>query len=90
MYNRGSKRRFNNTGGIVRAYDPEGNYCSATFTVTVIEAGTVEPTTPPVGTSDFGFIMSTAGLGLALVAFFLGLGAFLNARKIQIPEGTGE
>jgi hypothetical protein len=68
----------------VRAYDPEGNYCSANFTVTVIEAEiatTTTTTTTPNGGFDFGFNMSTVGLGVAIFALILGIGALLSARK---------
>jgi hypothetical protein len=33
------------------------------------------------GTDGVGFIVSSAGLGIAVVALLLGLGAFLNTRK---------
>ena len=62
----------------VRGYDPAGNYCSATFIVTVVEAD--DTTAPPIGT-DYGFFIGIGGIGIALVALFLGLGAFLNTRR---------
>lgn len=70
----------------VRAYDPARNYCSAYLVVTVTEAstdGTDTTTTPtqPVGTGDFGFLVSTIGIAIAVVALIMGIGAFLNTRK---------
>jgi hypothetical protein len=57
----------------ITAYDPTGNYVTATLTVTVTasEGG-------GVGTD---FIVSTAGLGLAVVALIVGILSFLNTRK---------
>jgi parallel beta-helix repeat protein len=68
----------------VRAYDAEGNYCSANFTVTVIEteiATTTTTTTTPSGGFEFGFNMSTVGLGVAVFALIIGISAFISARK---------
>ncbi|MFW9932582.1 MAG: hypothetical protein ACFFDR_07990, partial [Candidatus Thorarchaeota archaeon] len=70
----------------VKAYDPNGNYCSAEFTVTVVETpsdGTDTSTTPtqPVEIGNFGFLISTAGIAIAVVALIMGIGAFLSTRK---------
>ncbi len=70
----------------VKAYDPNGNYCSAEFRVTVVKApgdGTDTSTTPtqPVEIGDFGFLISTAGIAIAVVALIMGIGALLNTRK---------
>ncbi len=63
----------------IRVFDPVGNFDSATFIVTVI-ASDGNGTTGD-GAIEVGFIISTAGLAIAVVALFLGLGAFLNSRK---------
>ncbi len=55
-------------------YDVHGNVAIAEFTVTVTEQTLG-------GTDGVGFIVSSAGLGIAVVALLLGLGAFLNTRK---------
>ncbi|MFW9767999.1 MAG: nitrous oxide reductase family maturation protein NosD [Candidatus Thorarchaeota archaeon] len=57
----------------VTAYDPSGNYVTATLTVTVSGSET--------GTAGTEFIISTAGLGVAIVALIVGFYSFLQTRK---------
>ena len=62
-----------------RAYDPEGNYCSATFTISVVTATTTP--TAPGGSGDVNFIVSISGLVLASIALIVSIVTFLNSRK---------
>lgn len=55
-------------------FDTHGNIVATDFTVTVMAA-------QPVGAFNLEFIMSTAGLGISIVALVIGVGAFLNTRK---------
>ncbi|MHA2160006.1 MAG: right-handed parallel beta-helix repeat-containing protein [Candidatus Thorarchaeota archaeon] len=57
----------------ITAYDPSGNYVTATLTVTVTTA------TPAGGGTDF--IVSTAGLGIAIVALIVGVFSLIGSRK---------
>lgn len=57
----------------ITAYDPSGNYVTATLSVTV--------TTSRAGGIDTVFIVSTAGLGIAIIAMIVGSLSFLNTRK---------
>ena len=59
---------------VITAYDPSGNYVTATLTVTVTTSG-------GGAAIDTEFIMSTAGLAVGFVALCLGVVAFLNTRK---------
>ncbi len=58
---------------IVAAYDPSGNFVSASFTITVTESGQVG--------IDLEFAMAAGGLSLGLVALILALVAVVNTRK---------
>ncbi|MFW9871191.1 MAG: hypothetical protein ACFFEL_16285, partial [Candidatus Thorarchaeota archaeon] len=57
----------------VTAYDPSGNYVTATLTITV--------TVSEIGAAGTEFIISTAGLGVAIVALIVGVYSFLQTRK---------
>lgn len=59
----------------ITAYDPSGNYVTATLTVTVTTSGVGGGATGTV------FIMSTAGLVVGILALVVGIFAFLNSRK---------
>jgi parallel beta-helix repeat protein len=58
----------------ITAYDPSGNYVTATLTVTV--------TTPGAGVGGgTEFIVSTAGLGVGILALVVAVFTFLSSRK---------
>jgi parallel beta-helix repeat protein len=56
----------------ITAYDPSGNYVAASFSITV---------TGPSGAIEYELIMSTAGVGLGLVALIVALVTSVKARK---------
>jgi parallel beta-helix repeat protein len=58
------------------AYDAHGNVATAEFTVTITEA-----TPPPGGTDGSGFIVSTVGLGIAVMALIMALVSLITTRK---------
>jgi len=57
----------------ITAYDPSGNYVTATLTVIVTTSG--------VDVSGTEFIMSVSGLVVGSLALVVGIFAFLNSRK---------
>jgi hypothetical protein len=58
----------------ITAYDPSGNYITATLTVTVNAPGA------GVG-GGTEFIISTAGLGVGILALVVAMSTFLSSRK---------
>jgi hypothetical protein len=57
----------------ITAYDPSGNYVTATLTVIVTAAGT--------GSGGIESIVSTAGLGVGILALVVAMFTFLSSRK---------
>jgi parallel beta-helix repeat protein len=57
----------------IEAYDPSGNFVTASFTIIVTESGQVGV--------DLEFAMAAGGLSLGLVALILALVAVVNTRK---------
>jgi parallel beta-helix repeat protein len=57
----------------ITAYDPSGNFVTATLTVTVTASG--------AGAGGTEFIMSSSGLVLGIVALVVAIFSFLNTRK---------
>ncbi len=64
---------------ILEAFDSNANSVSMSFSVTVNVVTSPDPG-PGIG-SDIGFILSLAGIGVAVVALLFGVCAFLNTRK---------